>query len=479
MDSRSYLRASGLAVFFSLLATVAPAQRPPLQGQAEAITSKVGGRWGVLAWVVGQKDPLVAINADSVFTPASNNKVFTSIWALSVLGQDYRFPTDLLITGPIRGGVLEGDVVLRGSGDPAFGYPEFTGDDPMRPLRIMARRLKELGVRQVRGSVVGDPFIFDTIHVGPDWPRDTGGGAAAYAPGVSGLPFQRNLIAVEATPGPNGRPVIELEPPVEVVPIENRMHNGGGRGWAVRAPDSDTIEVRGSVAGRAPHIYRIGVRRPALMTTDALRAAMEQEGIQIRGGVRLGHTPDDATLVHRHFSIPLKDMVHEMNHVSDNFFAEHLWKAAVAKTLGEGSYARGGPASAIFYRRHARVPFGQLYQFDGSGLSDYDRITPNAMVRALIYANSAPFSQAFHASLPVGGQRGGTLDHMFRSGAAEGNLHAKTGYINDVRTLSGYVTAKNGQLIAFSFLYNGRGTWPARTAEEQLGQMLADYDGAP
>ncbi|HET7322307.1 MAG TPA: D-alanyl-D-alanine carboxypeptidase/D-alanyl-D-alanine-endopeptidase, partial [Longimicrobiaceae bacterium] len=456
----------------------ARAQQPSLQAQAEAIVDKVSGEWGVLAWSVSQKEPLISINADQVFAPASNNKVFTSVWALSVLGPDYRFPTDLLITGPIRDGILEGDVVLRGSGDPAFGYPEFTDDDPMRPLRRMAQALKELGVRVVKGDVVGDPFIFDTVLVGPEWPRDTGGGAAAYAPGVSGLPFQRNLIAVKASPNPSGgHALLELDPPVSVVPLKNEVRTGGGRAWAARAPDGDTIVVKGGVSGRAPHIYRIGVQHPALMTTDALRVALEQAGIQVMGRSRIDHTPKDATLAHRHFSIPLARMVHEMNHVSDNFFAEHIWKAAAAKTLGQGSYRTAGPASAIFFHRKAGVPFGELYQFDGSGLSSNDRITPNAMVRTLLYANRAPFSDAFHASLAVAGEPDGTLKHMFRNSTAEDNLHGKTGYIDDVRTLSGYVRAKNGELIAFSFLYNGRGTFPARSVQQQLGELLANYNG--
>src|SRR5690606_25138359 len=129
--------------------------------RAEGIVAKVGGEWGVMAWSIDRQRPLIDINADVPLIPASNNKVFTSVWALDVLGPDYRFPTDLLLTGPIRDGVLEGDVVLRGSGDPAFGYPAYE-DDPMRPLRVMAQRLREMGVRSVRGGVVGDASAFDT-----------------------------------------------------------------------------------------------------------------------------------------------------------------------------------------------------------------------------------------------------------------------------------------------------------------------------
>jgi PBP4 family serine-type D-alanyl-D-alanine carboxypeptidase len=480
---RHPLRAVGIALLCSS-APVTPARAqtgvPPLQAQAEEIVKKVGGDWGVVAWKVESRQPLIEINAHEVRIPASNNKVFTSIWAMDVLGADYRFPTDLLVTGPIEGGVLRGDVVLRGSGDPAFGYPQFT-KDPMEPLRIMARQLRDRGVTRVEGGVIGDPFVFDTVLTGPKWPRDTGGGSAEYAPGVSGLAFQRNLIWIEASPRKGGGPaVIELSPDVGgVIPVKSTVRTGGGRAWAVRRADSDTIEVKGGVSGRYAHIYRVGVTEPALMATAALRKALEEAGITVVGAAAIGHTPESATLIHRHYSIPLSTMVTKMNTESDNFFAEHIWKAAAAKVLGQGSYARGGAASALHFMSRAGVPAGELYQFDGSGLSEYDRVTPNAMVRALVYADGAPFSAEFHASLAVAGDPKGTLRRLFRGSPAENNLHAKTGYIDDVRTLSGYVRDRDGELIAFSFLYNGRGTSAARGVETELGTLLANHSSAP
>ncbi|HEX6925730.1 MAG TPA: D-alanyl-D-alanine carboxypeptidase/D-alanyl-D-alanine-endopeptidase [Longimicrobiaceae bacterium] len=462
------------AVLHSLPTAAQPAPvAPPLQSQAEALVAKVGGRWGVLAWSIDGNRTLISINPNELFIPASNNKVFTSIWALDLFGPDHRFATELLITGPIENGVLRGDVVIRGSGDPSFGYPEFT-TDPMEPLRIMARALAQRGVRRVEGDVVGDPFAFDTLLVGIAWPRDTGGGSAYYAPRVSGLPFHRNVISIRAVAGSGGA-TIELSPPVEVVPVRSRR--SGGRAYAVRAPDNDTIEVRGAVSGRST-LYRVGVLRPALMTTDALRVALNEAGIEVAGQPRIGRTPEDARLVHRHLSLPLWMLIRKMNNESDNFFAEHVFKAAVREAIGVGSYFRGGPASALHFHEVAGIPLGELYQIDGSGLSLYNRASPNAMVRALIHAHNAPYSDAFHASLALAGERSGTLRRLFTGSPASGNLHAKTGYINDVRTLSGYVTAANGELIAFCFFYNGRGTSPARGVQMELGNLLASYGGA-
>lgn len=448
--------------------------RPPLQSAAEAIVGGGGDDWSIMAWSLDRKTPLFAINAEQIRVPASNNKVFTSIWALEVLGPDHRFPTDLLLPGDVPSdGVVRGNVYIRGSGDPAFGYPEFT-EDAMDPLRVMARNLQARGVRMVEGGVVADATHFDTLHVGPDWPLDTGDGAAYYAPGVSGLPFQRNVAWVEVVTGGPG-PSVQLDPQVSEIPVVSTVRTGGGRAWAVRKAGEDTIRVRGAVSGRGPHRFPVGVNNPPQLAAGALRQALIEAGIQVRGGVVVGETPPGAKLIHRHYSMPLGQMIPKLNRDSDNFFAEHLWKAAVAESIGIGSYTRGGPASARFFIRHAKVPPGQIWQADGSGLSSQNRASALSLVSALAFAAGRPWSQTFHESLAIGGDPGGTLRRMFNGTPADGKLHAKTGYIRQVRTLSGYVTTASGEQVAFSFLYNGRNTSGARGVQQQLGDLLASY----
>lgn len=475
-------RAFGLALFFALSplrlsgqAEPAPAATGPLQALAEQLIGKVGGEWSVLAWSVERQRPLFAVNPHAIVVPASNNKVFTSIWALEVLGPEYRFPTDLLLAGTVEGEVLRGDVVLRGSGDPAFGYPEFTRD-PMQPLRVMARRLHERGVRVVEGGVIGDGTAFDSLLLGPGWPRDTEGGASAYAPRVSGLAFQRNLLWIDLQPTRAGQPArVQLQPAVEEIPVVSTARTGGGNALAVRRPEDDTIRVRGGIAGRGLHRYQVGVTNPALLAAGALRQALIEEGIEVRGGARSGPTPEGAKHIHRHYSMPLALMVPKLNRDSDNFFAEHLFKATVRRATGLGSYYRGGPASALFFHQRAGVPFGELYQADGSGLSAQNRTSANALVRALVFAHRAPWSEVFHGSLAMAGDNQGTLRRQFVGTPAAGNLHAKTGYVRGSRTLAGFVRTSDGELVAFAFLYNGPGTSAARGVHLELGTLLAGY----
>ncbi len=438
----------------------------PLQAQAAAMVPNPG-EWSILAWSLDRNEPLFAINAEQPVIPASNNKVYSAIWALGVLGPDYRFPTDVLITGPVEGGVLRGDVVIRGSGDPAFGYPDYD-KDPMDSPRKMAAALQRMGVRTVQGGVIADPSVHDQVNYGPDWPRDTGNGAARYAPTVSGLPFNRNMLWVRMTPG-QGQGFIR-EPDVPEIPIISRA-SGGANAYAVRKPDEDTVRIRGGTRGR----FGVGAYEPAWLAGGALRQALREAGIQVTGPLRIAKTPDGAAVVHRHFSVPLMEMAFQLGRHSDNFFAEHLWKAAVAKATGKGTFAGGGAASAVFFHDQAGVPWGQVWQADGSGLSAQNRTSANALVRALMYAHKQPWGAQFHESLAIAGDRGGSMSRMFVGTPAAGNLHAKTGYINDVRTLSGFVKTASGENVVFSFLYNGRNTGGARGVQTNLGNLLATY----
>jgi serine-type D-Ala-D-Ala carboxypeptidase/endopeptidase (penicillin-binding protein 4) len=472
---RSVLSAAGGCVVLAALVAGAVSADPaptqlrggPLQAQAEAIVG-AGTGWGVLAWSLDRDEPLFAVNAERAMVIASNNKVFTSIFAMDALGADHRFPTDLLVSGELENGVLRGDVVIRGSGNPSFGYAQYE-DDVMDAPRRMAAALQRIGVRVVEGGVVADPYVFDRENFGPQWPDDTGMGAARYAPTVTGLPFNRNMLWIRLTPG-EGEGFMR-EPDAPEIPVT--VPSGAARGYAVRMPLQDTIRVR--TGGPSGTRFGIGAREPAYLAGAALRQAMREAGIEVRGELRIDHTPEGADLVHRHLSITVAEMIPQLNEKSDNFFAEHLYKAAVARTVGQGTYTGGAQASARFFHEKADIPWGHVWQADGSGLSRLNYGSPLALVRALTFAHRQPWSEAFHGSMAVAGDRGGTMQRMFTSGPARGNIHAKTGYIRNVRTLSGYAVTAGGENVVFSFLYNGAGTSGARGIQIQLGELLAGW----
>jgi len=447
-----------------------------MQAEAQRITAGAGGEWSAFAWSLDENRVIFSVNGDQPLIPASTNKLYTSIWALGVLGPDHRFHTELLVTGPIENGVLQGDVILRGSGDPSFGYPDFHRD-PMDPLRVMARQLGERGVRSVAGRVIGDASAFDSVWMAPEWPADASGGAAEYAPRVSGLAYQRNTLWIDLIPTSGGQPAqVVLRPDMEEIPVVSQATTGGGRAaFAVRRPESDTIHVRGAVSGRGLNRYRVGVSNPPLLAAGALRRALVDAGIQVRGPAATGEAPRDAKLVHRHVSVPIREMIPLLNRDSDNFFAEHLYKAAVRQAVGVGSYDLGGRESARFLNEETGLPAGEAHQADGSGLSRQNRTSARGLVAALRYAEGQEWAPIFHQSLAVAGDRSGTMRRMYVNTPGQGVIWGKTGFLRGARGLAGYVHPEGGERIAFAFLHNGGNTNGARAAQIELGVLLTEY----
>jgi D-alanyl-D-alanine carboxypeptidase/D-alanyl-D-alanine-endopeptidase (penicillin-binding protein 4) len=245
---------------------------------------------------------------------------------------------------------------------------------------------------------------------------------------------------------------------------------------AVRQPDG-SILVRGSIgASSGPLRYSLVVDNPASFTTGALRAALEKAGVVVDGNVTLGPTPATATEVAAIESPSLANIVTEMNRESINLFAELLFRDAAhaADSNQVGSAETGLATLRRLLDEKIRARPQDVQVSDGSGLSVLDRVTPRSMVELLSFAHQAPWGATFHASLPLEGESG-TLRHRARQTPARGNLHAKTGTTNTVASLGGYVTAKNGEILAFSFIYNGTDRWNAKLAMDQMGATLAEF----
>jgi D-alanyl-D-alanine carboxypeptidase/D-alanyl-D-alanine-endopeptidase (penicillin-binding protein 4) len=190
----------------------------------------------------------------------------------------------------------------------------------------------------------------------------------------------------------------------------------------------------------------------------------------------LGRTPSSAVKIASIQSPTLDRIVAAMNRESINHFAELLLRNAARgrERSTQGTAASGQTLLRQLFAAKVKADTVQLHVADGSGLSTLDRITPRAMTQMLGYAHRADWGPFFHASLPVAGQSE-LMRRRMRGGQAQGNLHAKTGTTNDVVALSGYVTAVNGEVIAFTFIYNGRDRGAARSMIDVMGQTLANF----
>jgi D-alanyl-D-alanine carboxypeptidase/D-alanyl-D-alanine-endopeptidase (penicillin-binding protein 4) len=431
------------------------------------------GSWGAVIVSLTRGDTLYAQNADAMMQPASTMKMYTSAVALDRFGPDYTFRTPVLRDGEIGAdGTLSGNLYLRGVGDPSLG-PRFWHEEA--PMDVLAKEIAAAGVKHVRGDIIGDATAFDDKLVPDGWKTSYLG--ASYAARVSALSLNENLVWVVVKPE-GGKASVTLEPPTTTIPVDASVSvvgGGGGRISASRRPDG-TLSVRGSIGARSgPLKYSLVVENPPLFVAGALRAALQKAGVTIDGQTRLGPTPATAVAVAGLSSPPLAQIIGEMDRESINIVAELLFRASArAGGAPVGSAESGLGNLRDFLSKKVGTSPSVVDVSDGSGLSLLDHVTPRSMVQLLGYVHQATWGPVFHAALPVDGESG-TLKRRAKGTPARGNLHAKTGTTNTVAALGGYVTAKNGEVLAFSLIYNGNDRWNAKTAMDQIGNSMADF----
>ncbi|HEV8409506.1 MAG TPA: D-alanyl-D-alanine carboxypeptidase/D-alanyl-D-alanine-endopeptidase [Gemmatimonadaceae bacterium] len=446
---------------------------------ADDLSSMIGraktGKWGVLVVSLSNGDTLFGRNPDEQLLPASTMKLFTSSLALDRFGADGKFSTTVLRTGQLAAdGTLHGDLMLRGAGDPTLaGKAAELGAEP--PMEALARQIAATGIRRVTGSVVGDASAFLDGHVPEGW--RTRYLQASYAARVSALSFNENKITIVVRPN-GGHAELSFLPAVSGVPVENAVKitpsSTGGR-IGVRQDSAGRLVVSGWIGSQSgQRDYQVMVEGPELFAAGALRAALIAQGVTVDGQVRIGRTPLDAVSVATFDSPPLQKIVTQMNGESNNHFAELLFRDAAQSVGTPGSAENGNILLRRFLYEKADVAPTAVFAADGSGLSTLDRVTPRAMVQLLGYVRKAPWGSVLEQSLPVAGQTE-TLKHRMRHTPAMGNLHAKTGTTNDVNSLGGYVTAKNGEQLVFAFIYNGKDHWRAKEAMDAMGATLASF----
>jgi len=430
-----------------------------------------GGTWGVVVTSVTRGDTLFSTNPDVLLKPASIMKMMTTGLALERFGPEHTFATTVLREVPVTAGILNGNLYLRGGGDPTLSTRFWQGESPMDAL---AQQIKATGIQRVNGDVVADESAFETERIPAGWKSSYL--MSAYAAPVSALSLNENLVWIVARPQ-NGAAVVELDPPSSAIPVVStvRLVDGsGGRIVARRAANG--IAVSGTIGSRsAPRRYSLVIPEPPAFAAGALVSSLSKVGVAVGGNVRSGTSPQGATQVAELRSLPLANIVSYMNRESINHFAELLYRGAAVPGDGRAASSRGAlEALRTFISSKAGGRREDVRAADGSGLSEADSLTARAMVQLLGYAHRAPWGSVFHASMPVAGESE-LMRRRMRSTPAQGNLHAKTGTTNTVASLAGYVTALNGEVLAFAFIYNGRDRFGARATMDRMGPTLANF----
>jgi D-alanyl-D-alanine carboxypeptidase/D-alanyl-D-alanine-endopeptidase (penicillin-binding protein 4) len=443
------------------------------------------GYWGVMVKSLDTHDTLYAVNARKLMMPGSNMKIVTLAAAASRLGWDYRYETKLLADGAIADGKLNGNLIVVGSGDPSL-----TDATAPAVFASWADTLKAQGVRIIAGNVIGDDRAFSDDPLGMGWSWDDL--QDGYAAGVGALQFNEDMARVTIEPGRAvGQPAfVTIAPEAAGLPGRNRVTTGDAGSTASiemrRKAGSAMLEVIGSVPLGAPVTVRtVSVDNPTRYFLRALNSALNGAGIDVRGaavGIHdIASAPADDTLssLIDHRSPPLSELAVRLMKASQNQYAETF-----LRTLGasDGTPTAGhGAATASLIVQGWGVPAEGLIQRDGSGLSRYDYVSPEALVTILTYVDGdATLRTPFEASLPVAG-RDGTLSNRMKGTAAEGNARAKSGSMANVRALSGYVTAASGERLVFSILANNFETAPEviNAATDAIVVRLAQFTRLP
>jgi PBP4 family serine-type D-alanyl-D-alanine carboxypeptidase len=419
---------------------------------------------------------IYAKNPDQPLIPASNMKLVVMAAAIEQLGENYQFETILGIRGK--------DLVIIGGGDPTLGDERLSQKRGEKITAVMLRwadQFKKAGVKQIPGNIVVDDSMFDRKFIHPNWPADQF--ESWYEAPIGALNFNSNCIDVSVRPTTAKKAAsVDSIPANSFVSVKNKTITGGKHTASIRrAKDHDTIVISGTVA-RADRLGPVTVRDPGLFTGSTFKTILASRGIAVGGSVvreRVrnadGSLPASFHKVVTHRS-PLSAALARAGKDSLGMMAEALIKMLGCKQCGVGTWEAGRTGVEAFLAK-AKVSTGQFKIDDGSGLSRQNRLSARAMTDVLRYMYARPGGgfKALRESLALAGIDG-TLDNRMRGSVAKGRVFAKTGYINGVRTLSGYIRTASDRWLAFAFFYNqAPATRPISNLQDRACELLVQW----
>jgi serine-type D-Ala-D-Ala carboxypeptidase/endopeptidase (penicillin-binding protein 4) len=451
------------------------------------------GFWGIEIASAKTGKILYSLNADKLFTPASNTKLFTTAAALALIGPDYKFRTTIETSGSLdKYGRLTGDVVLVGRGDPTLSGRELPYSmrtqrdaDPVRVLEQLADELAQKGVKYVDGDVVADDSYFAFERYGEGWSQDD----LVWADGapVSALTINDNVVFVNILPGahPGDKAFVSITPFAGYYTIDNRLMTTpagtSSRIYINREPGSTQLTLWGTIPIDDTGANEgLAIDDPAEFAATLFRHLLEVRGIAVYGKQRTRHTelaslstftstvvasggggsssdhtltsPAGPLVLAEYQSAPLLQDIQVINKVSQNLHAEILLRL-LGREKGTAGTVEAGLEVLRGFLNNAGISADEYDFFDGSGLSRQNLVTPHAIVQLLQYATAQPWGGEFRQSLPAAGVDGSLADR-FKDLAPATQVFAKTGSLGGVKSLSGYAVTEKGEQVVFSIVSN-------------------------
>jgi D-alanyl-D-alanine carboxypeptidase/D-alanyl-D-alanine-endopeptidase (penicillin-binding protein 4) len=414
------------------------------------------GTWGVLAYSLDKRQRLFDLNSQALFVPASTAKLVSAASASEAVGWDYRFATGLWATGPVVDGVLQGDLVVVGSGDPSIGSRGWGG------VEEWVAPLKDLGIARITGRIVGDDDAIEEPRPALAWAWDDVGYSTGALFGALNLAENRMQVTVSpgAQPGVPGE--LTVPPHAAARPLVNRTTTVAPGApqllWPEQRPAETALTIAGMIrAGATPVPVLVSSGNPTRWFVDVLRHHLVQGGIAVDGeAVDIDDTEprprrEDQTLLFTYHSPPLRDLVRPMLKDSVNLYGEAFLRLNSAPEAFPTNDAALDGLKGRFAAWGVAPDAQQI--IDGSGLSRRDAISPEALLAVLQRMYDPTGTSPFMQALPLAGVDG-SLSNRMRNTLAARNLRAKTGTMSNVRTLAGYVTTLDGEHVAVVVMVN-------------------------
>ena len=429
---------------------------------------------GVVVYDLTDNKELYNYQGEKLYRPASIEKVITAVTALGILGNDYQFQTRLAYSGTLKEGELDGNLYVVGGLD-----PEFMEKD----LERLADAVKEAGITSLKGKLVGDVSLLDSIYWGTGWAWDDT--PEPFQPYISPLMLNRGCMSVTVTPSAKGDTgTVKIFPESDFYQIDNRSVSyqpsegvlSINRNWL---ENGNIIRITGSVS--SPRGRTINVFDPKSFFMETFRYQLGRKGVAVdRDSIGYGETPEDARIIYT-FRRPMEWVLRRALKKSDNLSAEALFRhlgIRNGKTTSHLSFEDSQQVINRFMRQSVGHTPGDYKIVDGSGVSMYNYVSPKLILAYLNYAYRHPeIFRPFYDGLPIAGVDG-TLRYRMSRGKTFRNVHAKTGTVTGISSLAGYVTASNGHWLSFVIInQNVLKARKARVFQDGVCKILSEMVG--
>ncbi|HSZ71076.1 MAG TPA: D-alanyl-D-alanine carboxypeptidase/D-alanyl-D-alanine-endopeptidase [Cytophagaceae bacterium] len=433
-------------------------------------------------WVQDQEtgEVLINYNAQKSFVPASNLKVVTTASALAMLGDDYRYVTSGYITGKVDSiGVLKGNLVIIGSGDPSLGSDQVAGSSIQVLLNRWIQLLIGKGIKLIKGDIIIDPMAYNANPIPDFWPwADLGN---YYGAGTHGLNISDNTLKLYFKQNKElGAPVkfLRTEPTIEGIRFDNRVITGtvgsGDEAYIYGGPYQSNRMIMGTLPpGDGEYKIKGSIPDPPLWFGYLLKQALKAKGISCKGEIKVQSASEqllNAQDWFQHRSPPLSELIRITNFYSINLYAESLLQQIALVKKGKGDRGIGINEIKRFWSSNGIDTLGWIL-LDGSGLSPLNAISPQQMAAVLKYmGNHKQLQTSFIQALPAAG-KDGTVYWFGKNTVLENNVRLKSGSFTSTLCYSGYMTTQQNKKVVFSIMMN-RYEGEMRVAAKKLQQIL-------